>query len=208
MDPYLDWTHQSIHDDTVINKANQFDIDAEFAAYAAGPVLLTGGIGYRIDDWEWDARGGTYIYSVSDFRDTSGVFPDGENGITYAYKYSSFYVSLGAQADLQNFILGARVLYGPETKTETKDTHHMRGLTFEEDFEDTTMLSFELRGAWRFNDRLSLFGDYSYTRYDEVKGETLITDTLTGATFTDGATKGAIENESSVFSVGVSYRFF
>ncbi|NCA72380.1 MAG: omptin family outer membrane protease, partial [Sphingobacteriia bacterium] len=104
--------------------------------------------------------------------------------------------------------LGARVLYGPETKTETKDTHHMRGLTFEEDFDDTTMLSFELRGAWRITDQLSLFGDYSYTHYDEVKGETLITDTLTGATLTGGDTKGAIESKSNVFSVGMSYRFF
>jgi plasminogen activator len=204
----LDWTHQSVHDDTVIKKANQFDIDAEFAVYTIGSVLLTGGIGYRIDDWEWDARGGTFTYSIDGFRDTSGSFPDGENGITYAYKYSSFYVSLGAEADLKNFVLGARVLYGPETKTETKDTHHMRGLTFEEDFDDTTMLSFELRGAWRFNERLSLFGDYSYTHYDEVKGKTTVSDTLTGESFTGGATKGAIESKSSVFSLGVSYRFF
>ncbi|NCA72927.1 MAG: omptin family outer membrane protease, partial [Sphingobacteriia bacterium] len=99
MVPHLDWTHQSVHDDTVIKKANQFDIDAEFAVYTVGSVLLTGGIGYRIDDWEWDARGGTYTYSISGFRDTTGAFPNGEKGITYTYKYSSFYVSLGAQAD-------------------------------------------------------------------------------------------------------------
>lgn len=206
-DPYGEWTHQSYHDDTVITKANQFDANAQFAVAAVGPVLFTAGLGYRIDDWEWEASGGTYVYSVDGFRDSVGEFQDSGPGVTYGYKYSSFYMSLGAQAEVSSFVFAGRVLYGPETSIETEDTHHQRGLIFTEDFDDTTMFSVELGAAWRFDERLTFYGDYAYTQYNEAKGPTTITDMYTGEQYLEAGSKGAIENNSNVFSIGVSYRF-
>lgn len=205
---FYDWSHRSEHSDTAINKANRFEIDAEFPIIRAAQALFTGGFGYRVDDWEWEARGGNYIYSSGlDFRDEVGSFPDGEKGITYEHKLSSFFLSLGVEADFDRFAFAGRVLYSPETKTDTKDTHHMRDLVFTEDLGDTTMLGIEVAGAWRFNDHLSVIGEYNYTKYNEVKGNTTITDKITGTSIVDSETEGGFKHKSNAFSIGISYRF-
>ena len=204
---FYDWSHRSEHSDTVINKANHFEIGCEFPIMRAAQLLFTGGFGYRIDDWEWEARGGNYIYSSGlGFRDEVGSFPNGEKGITYEHKLTSFFLSLGAEADFDRFAFASRVLYSPETKTDTKDTHHMRDLVFTEDFDDTTMLGIEIGAVYRYNRRINFSLDYTYTKYDKTSGQVVIAGNDISPVLGD-TVEGTFKSHETVIALGVSYRF-
>ncbi|PBB89976.1 hypothetical protein CK215_24805 [Mesorhizobium sp. WSM3864] len=72
----LDWSHQSIHPDTRLDRYIDLDMAAgpDFVINDATVINLHGGVKYT--DMKWKAYGGSYQYSGEGFRDYRGESPD------------------------------------------------------------------------------------------------------------------------------------
>lgn len=199
-----EYTHWSNHPDTDLTTGLMFDINAEMTFYEVMGTKFFGIAGFKYDNWEWESFGGDYVY-----WGVSGSFPDGQNVITYEQKFYTPYVGIGFKSNLSEtpITFSGRIIGSTFVTAEDKDQHHLRNLVFEEDFDSGNMFAVDLSGAYNFTDQLSLLVSYHFQRYDEMKGETTITDLTTGAvTKVDGDAAG-IDHSSGMLSLSAVYTF-
>ncbi len=202
----LDWTHRSYTTDVDLNTGYMYDINVEFPVFDLEGTEFSLFAGYKYDKWEWEATGGTYIYSTYYLRDTIGTLPD-ETGITYEQWYHVPYIGIGFKADLTRVTLSGRFIASPFVQAGDKDQHHLRNLVFEEDFDNGTMIGVDLNGGYHFTDQLALLFKYHYQKYNEMKGETTITDQVTGEQYYISGDAASIEHYSHLFSLAMQYTF-
>lgn len=170
--PGYDWTDWSHHEDTDVTDGSMIDVSANFSFFSSQNAVLTGIIGYKRDNFGWEARGGDYVYSNGGFRNATGSFPDGELGISYEQTLDSFYGGLGFLASFSNrFQLAGRVIYSPFVQGEATDYHHMRNLVTYDDFEDGDLIAFDLSGTYGFTESLGLEVGFRYQKYDTMQGD-------------------------------------
>lgn len=213
MDDY-DWmienfqyTHWSYHDDTDLTEGYMIDLNVAFAFYQHNKTTFSALLGYKRDNWEWVARGGSYVYSTYALYDTVGVFPAGEKGITYNQWYDVPYIGLAFQSNLTNISFSGRFIVSPYAMAGAEDTHHMRNLFFEDDFDPTTMWAVDLGARYNFTPQLALLGAFHYQRYNEAKGSTTITDQVTGARRYIGGDAAGTSHTSNLLSLSLLYNF-
>lgn len=202
----MDWTHWSHHENTDVTKGIMVDINVELTPFKAGPVRFSGFLGYKRDNWEWEARGGSYIYSYYGFRDTSGTWPDDELGITYEQIFNVPYIGIGVNGDFGAFDLKARLIGSPFVSGETIDHHHMRDLVVYDDFSGGDMIAFDIAGAYSFTEHLAMQMALNYTKYDTMKGdaEYHYNDIGVVVTYPDAA---GTDLETTMFSLSFLYTF-
>ncbi len=203
----LDWTHWSHTDDLELTTGFMLDMNVEFPFYSTGETSFSGFVGYKYDTWEWEAKGGNYIYSVYSFRDTAGSFPPGESGITYEQWFHVPYVGIGFNSRLTNVSFHGRLIASPFVQAGDEDHHHMRNLLFEEDFDNGSMVALDIGGGYHFTEHLALLLSYHYQKYNEMKGDMTITDQVTGQKIHIGGDVAGVEHNSSLFSLTLSYTF-
>ena len=205
--PNQGWTHWSNHPETNLSEGYMFDLNAAFTFYRHGESAFSGLVGYKRDSWEWEARGGSFVYSTTFIHDTVGTFPAGTKGITYSQWYDVPYVGLGFHSKLTDVSFMGRVIGSPFASANDKDTHHLRGLVYEDDFDTTFMYAFDLGMSYDFTPQLSLLGMVHYQKYEEAKGSTTITDQQTGLIYTVSGDVAGTDHTSSLFSLSVLYAF-
>lgn len=170
--PGYEWTDWSHHEDTDVTDGSMVDVSANFSFFKAQNAVLTGIVGYKRDNFGWEARGGDFTYSSGGFRNYRGSFPDGELGISYEQTLESLYGGLGFSAQFTNrFQLAGRVIYSPFVQGEATDYHHMRNLVTYDDFEDGDLIAFDISGTWGFTDNLGLEVGFRYQKYDTMQGD-------------------------------------
>lgn len=203
---YTDWSH---HENVDLTKGIMFDVNAELTFYRWEGSNFFGIAGFKHDNWEWEARGGDFVYSTNFLYDTVGSFPDDELGITYEQKFYAPYIGIGFSATLNPtpITFSGRFIGSPVVFGEDKDQHHMRDLVFEEDFDSGTMFAIDLSGAYNFTKNFSVMLSYHYQKFDEMNGETTVTDTTTGeVTKFDGDVAG-MDHSSDMISVSAIVNF-
>lgn len=200
------WTHQSIHPDTDVTQGFMFDVNVEMTALSTGSVSFVGIGGFRHDVFEWEARGGTYIYTENSFRDTSGTIPDGTLGITYEQVWDVFYVGMGFDGDFNRLHMNAKFTYSPFVSGEATDQHHLRNLVTYDDFTMESMWAITLGVGFDITERLNIAATYFYENYGTMTGDATwhYNDTHTVTTYTDAA--GA-SLETSMLSARMTYTF-
>ncbi len=200
-----EWSHWSHHDNTDVVTGNIIDISGEYAAVKTENLALSGIIGFKRDNFGWESRGGTYTYSSDGFRDTSGNFPD-VPAISYEQTYYAFYFGLGCDFDIEKFHLESKLVYSPFVSGEAEDTHHMRNLYTNDDFENGDMVAFEVKGAYNFVENFSVELGYSYQWYDIMQGnsEWQYRDQGITVQYDDGA---GMDLSYSLFSCSIRYTF-
>jgi plasminogen activator len=162
--------------------------------------------GYKWDRLSWEARGGSYIYSVGGFRDTRGGIPPGQVAISYTQDFGTPYIGLGAGFAYGPFSVRGSVVASHAARGEGKDTHHLRDLLFEDEFRNGRYIMAEAELAYKFSDRLALVGSYQYQNYDEVRGTTKILHKPTGLVFSGyGPAASGAELETQMFSLAARY---
>ncbi|MEN8190693.1 MAG: omptin family outer membrane protease [Thermodesulfobacteriota bacterium] len=169
--PGYDWTDWSHHENVDVTQGFIWDFSTEMTPFPHSPVKLIGIIGYRADSWEWEARGGTYVYSQDSFRDTEGSFPANDLGITYEQNFYVPYLGLGLVADLGPLVIKARVMGSTIAWGEANDFHHMRGLETKDEFEMESWIGVDVSGEFRFGPNLGLRASFNYSDYDTMKGD-------------------------------------
>lgn len=202
----VDWSHWSNHPDTDLKHAHMLDLGAELRVLNHDGAQVFGLGGFKWSRFNWDAKGGTYIYSESAFRDTSGSFNSGELGISYTQDFATPYIGVGAAVRLGRFSSRGSIKASHVVKATGKDTHHLRDLLFEDEFDHGRFIEAEAELAYNVNDRLAIVGSYLYTNFDEVRGTAKIVDQNTGYVAAGyGPNAAGAELETQMFSLGVRY---
>ncbi len=204
MIPGLDWTHRSISPNTDVTTGLVFDLNAELTAFSTPQVAVTGIIGYRHDKFEWQARGGSYIYSSYFLHDTIGSFPDDVLCITYEQTFDVPYLGLGFSGKFDKFHATARLIYSAWVSGEAVDQHHMRNLVTYDDFSGESMWGLDVGVGYNFTNNLAVKLAYAYEKYDSMKGDSEWHESGTIFTLSEGA--GA-ELETSTFMLTLTYSF-
>jgi plasminogen activator len=200
--PWTDWSH---HDDMTVDQIFFFDLNAEMPVLKRQAGTIFGIVGVKRDNFEMSASGGDYIYSNNGFRDSTGSFPDDLQVISYEQTYTVPYLGLGFQADYHPLSFTGRIIGSGLVDLETKDTHYLRNVVFEDDFETGNMLALDVGFTYSFSNRLQLMGGFHYQYYDEVKGSTTITNLSTGEVATYSGDSAGSDNSSSIFMATIIY---
>jgi len=166
-----DWTDWSHHDDTEVTKAFTWEMSGSYAFLPRDRFRWKWTIGYRHDRWMWKARGGSYVYSVNGFRDTSGSFPEGRLVITYEQVFNTPYVGVEIHAEDGGFSVDVRLVGSLFVWGEAVDHHHLRDLVTYDRFYWGKMLSCTVEGGYTFSERVFLGMRLSYTRYFTIRGD-------------------------------------
>lgn len=171
LEPGQDWTDWSHHNDVTVTKGSRLDFNAQIPVFNNQTLTINTFLGYKSENWEWEARGGSFIYSTNGFRDTTGIFPEGELGITYEQTVNVPYAGLGLTLDANPFRLQTRILGSTLVSGEAVDQHHMRSLVVYDDFSGGNMFAFEALADFMINQNFSVGGGFYYTNYDSMTGD-------------------------------------
>ncbi len=204
--PGMAWTDQSVHDDTDVTTAMMFDINAAMTMFSTDRVSFTGIVGFRRDSFEWDARGGDYLYSINGFRDTAGTFPSGELGISYEQIFNVPYLGIGIAGDFERIHIAAKVTGSAFVSGEATDIHHMRNLVTVDDFSGENMWAVDISFGYDISDSIGLKAAYFYEKYDTMTGDSTWDFKSEGITQDLPDSAGA-DLETSMFSLTLMYSF-
>jgi plasminogen activator len=203
---YTNWSH---HDETDLKTAFSLDFNGEFAFYQYQTSKFFGIAGFKYDTYELEAYGGSYIYSANYLYDTVFTVDNGTKIITYEQNYYAPYVGIGFSSSLWETPLNfsGRVIFAPYVWGDDKDQHYMRDLVFEQDFDSGTMFAVDFTAKYYFTPNFTTWLGFQYQNYDEMKGESTITDTTNGAQTKATGDVAGMDSEAMMFSLGVSFDF-
>ncbi len=192
------WTHRSLHPDTSLDwyLDGSLAIGRDLPVNEALSVNVNGGVKYT--DVKWTARGGSFIYSVDDFRDTTGTFPDGVGG-DYRLRLPTAFIGIDARVADGPWSLDTSARAGLTFGAGAIDNHYLRDLRFEDTLEWAQVVSAEARLGYAFTDKLGAFVEASYEKMVSGHGDTRAYDTTTGDL--DAVYEGAAGAEFEAMSV-------
>lgn len=148
-----DWTHWSHHENTTLEKGLIMDIGFSQAIHNNHEKGTNWDIlfGFKKDQWRWQAVGGSYIYSSgpNSLRDTVGTFVN-VPGITYEQTIETPYIGVAFDWKKERMRLGFKVIGSFLASAKTVDHHHLRDLTFTDNFKKGKMLGEDARGRYSF----------------------------------------------------------
>ena len=199
------WTHRSIHSDTELTKGLQGDLSVaawfwDDEGFALGVIA-----GYRYMTLKWDAYGGSYIYSVSAFRDTAGTFPD-QLGITYQQWWQTPYIGFGLSYSVDDLAVTGEVIGSGWVKANAEDHHVLRDLVFEDKFSQSLMIGATVGAEYRFSEAWSAVGRVEHQRYFEAEGGTKIIHQTSGLAIQLPKPAAGAASENTLVSLGAKFR--
>jgi plasminogen activator len=202
---WSDWSH---HEDTTISEAWIIDLNLEFMIpqLSTDSFVTSAIVGYKYENYEWQARGGSYIYSSNPgWRDLTGTFPAGALGITYSQTWDAPYIGFDLRGSIGKFELSGRAIGTTYAKVDTHDTHHFRSLNVVAEGDHGDMYSLGLTGGYHFTDHLALNTSYLYTSYETIRRDS--TYTYADGTSTTFSNNGGADLETDLISISLSYSF-
>jgi plasminogen activator len=199
------WTHRSVHPDTDLTKAMQGDLSVaawfwEDQGFSVGAIA-----GYRYMTMKWETHGGSYVYSVSRFRDASGSFPD-QLGIAYQQWWQTPYLGLGLSYAVDDLVVTGEVIGSGWVSARAKDYHALRDLVFEDTFSSSPMIGASVGVEYRVSPMWSATGRVEYQKYFEAEGTAKITNEATGAVVRLPKPAAGADSENTLVSLGVKAR--
>jgi outer membrane protease len=203
------WTDYSNHPDTRLKNAWQAELAATFWAFKREDLALGVMAGYQRSHFDWQSRGGSYIYSSEHgFRDEAGDFQRGEKGISYQQTFSTPFLGLVGLYNLNNWTLEGRFKYSQWVKARDFDNHHARQTTFTgHNGNKGQMHSLALALSYHFNSQFSVKAGVDHQVYAESRGSMLIRDYAEGDSWHTEDDSSSQANRITMTSLAVSYQF-
>ena len=204
------WSDWSRHNDTSVTEAQIYDINCEFLIpkLSRDHFAVSVFLGYKYETFKWEARGGSYIYSVTEYRDTVGEFTPGMLGVSYEQTYKTPYLGLGFRGSYKNFEFSGRFIGSTLAVGAAKDLHHLRNLQVFGRTTDGDMYSFDISANYTFLKHFTLEFSYNYTSYDTMKGNStyseVVDSEISSIEYVDA--KG-MDLETSMISLSLIYSF-
>lgn len=162
--------------------------------------------GFKYTDAKWTAVGGSYIYSVANFRDTAGNFANTPVG---DFRVQLPEVFVGADANVKDgpWTLEAGAKAGLTIKATDTDTHFLRSIRFFDKFSWAQMYSADARVGFAINEHLSAFLEGSYETLLSTHGDTDINDMNTGELVGHSDASAGVEMKVAAIKVGLKGNF-
>jgi len=203
------WTDYSDHPKTRLKNAWQLEFAATAWALKRDDIALGVTAGYQRSRFDWESRGGSYIYSSDGgFRNDVGQFPAGDKGISYQQTYDTPYLGLVGLYTLKNWTLESRFKYSQWVRSRGFDTHHERDTTFSDKNGNTgSMQSVALGLTYDVNPQLSLKAGIDHQFYTSTKGSALIKNASNGYTGRTEPKSTAQTNRTTMTTLAVAYKF-
>lgn len=198
------WTHESRHPDTTLERGIVLDQNLSLLALQRGAFALAGVVGFKYENWKWSARGGTFVYSADGFRDTVGSFTPGVLVIEYEQRYLIPYVGLSAGFSGPALQVETHLHFSPVVSATDTDYHALRGVTFEGSFVGGVYLGAGLSAVWRFVPRWYAALAVEYQTIPEIVGDVTITGSEGSGFFGSG---GGLAMSMATVTAGAGYRF-
>lgn len=204
-----DWTHWSHHNKTHLERALMFDLSTKLALWRTSFFDLKGIAGYRWDKFDWTAYGGSFIYSTpGNFRDDIFDLPPSTVGIEYIQEFRTPYLGLGGELRLGDFALEGTVTGSWWATMDSRDSHFLRFLQWQDSYDGGTMLQYDIEGRYKFSDTVTFKAGWKHLEFDEMKAPTRVSIIGgPGIVYYPGDTHGA-DHESNQITAGVVYSFY
>jgi outer membrane protease len=203
-----EWTDFSDHPDTRLKHAWQADVSATAWSVKRDNVALGVLAGYQHTRFDWQSRGGSYIYSRGGYRDQHGDFPAGAKAISYQQTYTTPYLGLVGLYSVRNWSLDTRFKYSQWVKARDFDTHHMRATTFAGSNGDNgRMYSVAAALSYSFSPQLSVKAGLEHQVYAESRGYTKIHRVDKGHRSRTEPNSSSQSSRTTVSSLALAYRF-
>lgn len=205
---FNNWTHRSQHPNTNLDWYfnGSVTMGRDFAIRDGFKVNLNSGFKYTTT--QWAANGGTYIYSVSGFRDTTGTIPAGP-AITYRQDFPILFA--GADAELKNsawtFNFGAQL--GVTFGANARDHHWQRvpPLRFEDKFYPAPVIAVNAGASYKLSEGLDVFIAGTFDKIFLARGDTQVFNNTTGALTSASSNTAGTELVSATLSTGLKGSF-
>lgn len=210
-----DWSDWSKHSDTKLNHAYMFDISAEARIASFNKTLFFDRAdfnilaGFRWYNTSWTAFGGSAISSSNPgFRDQTATFTDGDPVISYEQWMETPYIGISSNMSKGRWLLKAELMGSLWGRMRDEDNHHLRSILFEEYFQNTAMVAGNISLSYALTKNIDLFGAFSYVKYFEAQGPTMLTDYANGTqTYLSGNAAGT-EHQYLLYELGLRWRMF
>lgn len=204
-----DWSDYSNHPDTRLNQAWQAEVSATAWAIKRDDLALGVMAGYQRNQFAWESRGGSYIYSSEEgYRDLYGKILEELKVISYQQTYDTPYVGLVGRYTLQDWTLESRFKYSQWVKAGDYDQHYLRDLTFTGKHGNSgRMQSLAVALTYRVDSDFSVRAGIDYQVYAEAKGNVVVRHVPSGESERSGNNASSQAVRTIVSNVAVSYRF-
>jgi plasminogen activator len=163
-----------VHPDTELTTGVQGDVSVAAWLWDDEGFALSVIAGYRHMVLKWAAYSGSYLYSVSAFRDTAGTLPY-QLAITYQQWWPTPYAGFGLSYAVDDLVVTGEVIGSGLVNARAKDYHALRDILFEDKFSPSFMVGATVGVEYRFSEAWSAVGRVEYQRYFEAEGRTKIT---------------------------------
>lgn len=200
------WTDRSQHPDTRLNHYFSGSIEAgrEVLNLHGTSVSLSGGFKYT--DVQWSAWGGSYVYSLSGFRDTRGKFPKDEKGITYQQQWPVPFLGVDLSRTEGKWTFLGSLQGGLAVDGTGTDDHWMRSLRFIDHVDTTPAVMVSASAEYEVRPDTAIYVSGAFDKIFRGRADTDIIETLSGnqGKFPDSA--GA-DFTSATLSLGLRGKF-
>ena len=194
------WSDWSTHPNTEVDLVEHIDINFEKNIFDSGTNKVNLSLGYKEENTKYSSYDGSYIYSSSGvLRDQVGTFSG--KVISYEHDITMPYAKIDYEYNENEFKLFAGISYSPKVTINDLDTHHSRNLQFEDSFSDATYKGFNVGIEYRNDKSLSFDVEYNKAIYEEISGNTKVTNLINGASNTYGGAGFSQEYDMLAFSI-------
>lgn len=207
-DTFANWTDRSQHPDTRLDHywTGAVSLGYEVVRAEDASVRLRAGLKYT--DVKWNAYGGSYIYSVSGFRDSAGSFPAGTPGISYQQQFPEVFVGVdGEQTYANNLRVGAMLRGGLTVQASATDDHWQRNLRFVDSLDIAATVAAGVDVGYKISDMAEIVVAARYEQIFQQRGTTRTYDQTTGALVSVSPATGAGELRTLELSAGLHGSF-
>ncbi len=201
-----DWSHYSHPAETRLNHyvSGSIAMGHDFALNDQASFNLNAGLKYF--DVKWSGTGGSYIYSVDGFRDTSGTFAD-EPIIDYRQRYPSAFVGLDMSFHRDRWTFGFSAKGGVTFNATGLDHHLRRQIGFHDEIKPAPLLGLAGRLDYAVTDTLSLFVSGTYDRIFRARADETEFDIVSGATTALYPNDAGADFQAASLVIGLTKRF-
>jgi len=135
--------------------------------------------GFKYTDVQWTAIGGTAVYSVGGFRDTSLVFPD-TPAITYRQQLPTLFAGLDVESREGDWAYAASAKGGITTFGRATDDHWLSAVNYVDAFRPAPMVSLNASASYNFSRNAGFFVEGGVEKVWLLRGDTTMTGMLAG----------------------------
>jgi len=195
------WSHQSKHPNTNLDWYFDGSLTVGKDVHKTETNTVNLNVGAKYIDVQWAASDGTYIYSDSGFRDSSGSFSG--PGITYRQQLPSLFAGVDTQTISGDWVFDVGAQAGVTFGARATDWHWARDLRFEETVAMAPTLGVNAKATYNAGENIDFFVSGEFQKVFMGRSDTSIyreSDGAFGATYPDAS--GA-ELVSASISVGI-----